>query len=165
MELINHTADWVRGEVFQGRIMLALGLLVLILGILILNSDNILLRGMIIPIGLILLILWAYGGFQNFGRPKHLIMVTEAHAENPKVALEMEYNKAIKDTSTYKILKIVWPIFMVLSIFFYFVVSNQYYKGLSIGLIGLFLVILILDSVLDYRLKIYLEEINKLILS
>lgn len=163
MELIKHTTDWVNGEVFQGKIMLSLGVFVGFLTFLIIRNNNEVLRGMLIPMGLIILILIGYGSMQIIVRPKHLNKVTEINISNPKLALENELNKSIKDDKTYSMVPYFWFVGIAISGFVFFFTSQYYYKGLSIGLIGLFLTMLILDSTLHYRLVVYLKALKQLI--
>jgi len=163
MELLKYTSEWVKGEIFQGKIMLVIGILLLIGSIAILKSNHEILKGTLIPLGLILMIFLGYGGFQTFGRQSYLTKVTAVHKESPKKAITQEYDKALKDAKTYKLLKIVWTILIVVSVIIYSIFSNDYFKGLAIGLIGLFLAALIIDSMLHYRLEIYLKGITEII--
>ena len=163
MELIKYTSEWVRGEVFQGKIMLVLGCLLFIAGISIFRSNNELMRGMLIPVGLIVFMLIGYGSMQTIVRPKHIQIVSKMSNGNSKLAIEKEHSKAIKDGNTYRILKVVWSICIVVAVILYFFFSQHYYKGLGIGLIGLFLSMLILDSVLHYRLGVYIKRLEELI--
>ena len=162
MELLKHTTDWVNGEIFQGKIMLIIGILLLIGGIAILKSNHEILRGMLIPLGLIITLLLGYGGFQTLARPSHLVNFSAVYQENPEKAKQQEYDKAVKDDKTYKNLKVVWAVLIVLSVVVYFIVSKDYFKGLAIGLIGLFLTTLIVDSILQYRLGIYFKKITEI---
>lgn len=162
MNLIDFTTTWVKAEVLQGRIMLIIGVLVLVAAIAIFRSEHTLLRGMLIPIGLIVLILLGYGGFQVTSRPSHIDKVSQLYNEAPEKALEQELTKAQNDDKTYKTLKKVWVVLIVISALLFLVFSSLYLKGLSIGLIALFLTGLMLDSTLHYRLQIYLEQLEKL---
>ena len=163
MELIKHTTNWVNGEVFQGKIMLALGVTVGFLAFLIIRNNNEILKGMLIPLGLITLILIGYGTMQVIVRPKHIPKVEEMYQTNPQKALETELNKAIKDDKTYSMVPYFWFAGIAIAGFMFFFTSQYYYKGLSIGLIGLFLTMLILDSTLHHRLIIYLKALKQLI--
>lgn len=163
MNLLEHTTNWVEGEIVQGKIMFVLGVVVLIGFITIFRSNSALLRGMLVPIGLILLILFGYGGYQIFGRPPHLNMVTDLIEKNPKQAIEQEYKKAEKDDSTYTMLKKVWVTLIVVSAFSYLFFSSNYLHGLSIGLVGLFATTLLVDSILHQRLLSYMKAMEELL--
>ena len=162
MDLIKYTQEWVRGEVLQGKIMVAMGLLFLIAVIFILKGDHQILRGTLIPLGLVLLMLLGYGGFQIFGRPAHVTKVDTLYQENPDKAVLQEYNKALKDDKTYSRFKPIWAVLLVVSVILFFVFTGNYLKGLAIGLMILFLSLLTLDTILQDRLKIYLEGLTEL---
>ena len=163
MELIKYTSDWVKGEIFQGKIMLGIGILLLIGSIAILKNNHEIFRGTLIPLGLILIIFFGYGSYQTFGRQSYMTKVAAVYKESPKKAIKQEYEQAIKDGKTFKLLKTTWAILIVISVIVYFIVSKDYFKGFAIGLIGLFLTALIVDSTLHYRLEIYLKGITEII--
>ena len=157
MDLIQHTTNWVKGEVFQGKIMLGIGIVFLIAFLMIIKNQHELLQGMLIPLALMLLIFFSYGGYQILVRPTHIDKVRKIHQENPQKAQKKEYDKAMKDHQIYSVLKKVWAVLIMLLVIAFFFVSSNYLKGLSIGFIGLFLTTLILDSILHYRLLNYLQ--------
>ena len=163
MELIKHTTKWVKGEVLQGKLMLILGLFVSVAEFYLVNSNNDFLNGMIIPTGLILFVLIAYGSMQVIVRPRHIRKVSEMIKENPKLAIKKEHTKTSKDDRLFKILKKVWSIGMLIAIVIFFTISGNYYKGIAIGSVGLFLTLYMLDSILHSRLKIYLKAMKNLI--
>lgn len=163
MELIKHTTQWVNGEIHQGRVMLILGAIFAVLAIFIIRNNNEILKGMLIPMGLITLILIGYGSMQVIVRPKHVDTVAELYKTNPKQALDNELNKAKKDDKTYSMVPYFWFTGIAIAAIVFFLSSQYYYKGLGIGLIGLFLTMLILDSTLHHRLVIYLKALKELV--
>ncbi len=162
MELIQYTSEWVKGEVNQGKIMLILGVVLLIVIVFIFKNNNEILRGMLIPFGLILLIFLGYGGFQTFSRPNHLTKVTKSYKENTINTIQKEYEYAEKGDKSYTQLKPIWAILIVVSVALYFILSKDYFKGLAMGLMLLFLTTLILDSIMHNRLKTYLKGITEI---
>ena len=162
MDLIQYTSIWAKGDLFQGRIMLGVGILLLIAAVTVLTNSHTLLKGTLIPMGLAVLILVVYGGFLAFSRSGHLEKTSNAYAENQQQAIQQEYNKAIADNKNYTMLKPIWVGLIIISAILFFVFRTDYLKGLSLGLIGLFLIALIVDSLLQYRLKPYLEILNQL---
>lgn len=162
MNLIEHTTTWVNGEVLQGKIMLSIGILFLVVAIAIFKSEHELLKGSLIPIGLLVLVLCGYGGFQVFGRPPHIQKVSEAFAENPETAVKQELEKAQKDDGIYSTVKVVWIILLAIAAIGTLFISADYYKGLAIGLMVMFLCMLIIDTTLHHRLKVYLHALMSL---
>ncbi|MBC8181575.1 hypothetical protein H8E88_10675 [candidate division KSB1 bacterium] len=165
MELLKYITEWIKGEVFQGKVMIAIGVMLLIGGIMILKNGNELLSGTTIPLAFILLIFFGYGGFMAFGRPAHLDKVTVAINTNEADTIKMEAEKAQKDHRMYSILKIIWSILIVVAVGLYFIFTKDYYKGLAIGLIALFFATLVVDTVLHHRLKIYQQGISTINMS
>lgn len=138
--------------------MLIAGLLVLIAGIAVLRSNHEVLRGTLVPIVLMLVMLFGYGGFLTFGRPAHTQKVITAMSENPREAVVVEDAKAQKDNKAYTLLKKVWPILIVLAALLFFA-AKPYLKGLSIGLVLMFCTVLVVDVCLHHRLQLYMQGI------
>jgi hypothetical protein len=162
MNLIEHTTAWVNGEVLQGKIMLSIGTLFLVAAIAIFKSEHELLKGSLIPLGLIILMLCGYGGFQVFGRPPHIQKVSEAFAHSPETAVKRELEKAQKDDRVYSKIKIIWIILLAIIAIGSLFISTDLYKGLSIGLMVMFLSMLIIDTTLHHRLQVYLNALTQL---
>ncbi len=162
MELLKYTRAWVKGEVRQGKIMLLLGAFLLILENYIVKSNNDFLKGLIIPVGLIISILVGYGLMQIIVRPKHHTKVARDIEKASVLIFNKEHSKAIKDDKIFKLLKKMWVLSGAVSIGLYIIFSELYYQGLSIGLMGLFLTLYILDSTLHHRLKKYLKGMESL---
>ena len=162
MDLIQYTSVWAKGDLLQGRIMFGVGILLLIAAVTILTNSHTLLKGTLIPMGLAVLILVVYGGFLAFSRSGHLEKTRTAYAENQEHAIQQEYDKAIADNKNYTMLKPIWIGLIIISAILFFVFKTDYLKGLSMGLIGLFFIVLVLDTLLQYRLKPYLEILTQL---
>jgi len=162
MNLIKYTTTWVKGEVLQGKFMLIIGGVLLTVEYFLVKSNNDFLKGLIIPVGLIIFILVGYGLMQIIVRPKHLNKVARDFVKNPNLVFNKEYTKARKDDKIFKILKKIWMISGVVSIGLYIIFSNHYHQGLSIGSMGLFLTLYILDTTLHQRLKNYLKGMESL---
>ncbi len=163
MQFLEETEIWVKGEVAQGKIMLAIALLLLVAVVAIWQSGHPVLKGMLVPLSLLTLIVGGYGGFQVAARPGHLTKVQEWHAENPATAHEKELTKANKDHQAYSRLKLIWVALVIAAAVLYYLVSKEYWKGLSIGLMLLFVAGLLLDTALHHRLLAYkkvLEAVN-----
>ncbi len=162
MDFINHTSNWVKGDIFQGRVMLSIGILLLITAFAILKSNHTFLKGSLIPLGLAITILIGYGSFLAFSRSEHLVNVKTEYIENNEKAIQQEYEKAAKDNKAYSTLKPIWVILITISSVLFYFCKTDYLKGLSVGLIGLFLIALIIDSLLHHRLKPYFEILSSL---
>jgi hypothetical protein len=162
MNLLEHTSNWVKGEVTQGKIMVPIALILLFAVVTIWKSDQDFLRSMVIPLSLVVLAIGGYGGFQIFGRPGHVGKVQEVYDRSQQEALQMEYDKAVKDDKTYSRLKPIWAGLIIVCMILYFVFREESQQGFIIGLAVMFLSVLLLDTTLHHRLKIYLAELQNL---
>lgn len=162
MEIIKHTTEWVNGEVLQGKIMVGIAVLLLVAWIAIFKSQHEMLRGALIPLGLMVVALGGYGSYQVVSRPNHVAKVQELAQSNPLEALQAEEAKAAKDHKAYSNLKIVWMALIVVSVILNFLWKADFSKGLGMGLIALFLTLLALDSTLHHRLQHYMSALSQL---
>lgn len=162
MELIKYTTEWARGDALQGKIMLTVGILLIASCIFILKNDNSILKGSLIPLCLVVVICAGYGGFLTFSRPGHIVKTEKNYLRDPKMAVETELAKAVKDNNTYSLLKKIWPILIMVTAGLYYVMPSDYLKGLMIGMMTLFIAGLIIDSLLQDRLHPYLMVLKEL---
>jgi len=145
MDFIDYTNHWVKSEVIQGKIMITFGVLLLLVFIGIIKSQNELLRGMLIPIGLMFIILIGYGGFILQSRPNHAKNSISLYQQSKKDAIDNEKSKHINDNKAGKTLMKVYPILIILCIVALLCISNPYYKGMTIGFALLFISAYIID--------------------
>ena len=161
MDFLKQLKIWANGDALQGKIMATAAILTGLVLIFILNNDQVFLNGMIIPLSLLLIANLGYGSFLLFSRPKHLITTQNLYKENSKEAIKKELEKAMNDHKAYSILQYVWIGLMIVSVVLWFVLSGEYYKGLSIGLIIMSIGGFLIDTFLHRRLKPYLMVLEQ----
>lgn len=162
MDYLNHLQNWTKGEVFQGKLMLLLAFFTLLILVLIFKSEHALLKGMMIPLGILLLINVGYGSFITFKRPVELKTSITQYQENREVYLQQAFEKAKLDDKNYTMIKRFWAVLLVVSLIAFFFVSKEYYLGLSLGFMVFFVVALLIDSLLHHRLKTILNLLTDL---
>ncbi len=162
MNLIEHTTQWVKGEVLQGRIGFSLSILALICFLYFVNLQETFYKGIVLPFSLLLLVIMGYSSFQMIMRPKHIEKVQQELIINPEKAVQTELIKVQKDDAFFSKLKMVWAVLFVVSGILFFSLNNEFWKGVSLGFVGLFLVAYIFDSFLHHRLQTYLFALQKL---
>lgn len=161
MSLITYTKEWVKGEILQGKVMVVAGLLLILFLFFIFKNENTVLKGMFIPIALLMVLNLGYGSFVLYSRPKHLEVISKLYQQNKQKAIQKELIKVQADNRNYTIIKPIWAMFIIASTIIFFFIKNEYYKGLALGLIFLFVSFLLIDSLLHHRLKPYLEALIK----
>ena len=161
MEFIEYTNIWVKSEVTQARIMIGLGLLLLFVFYSIFRSQNELLKGALIPLGLLFGVLIGYGSYILYSRPVHAKESIALYQKSTFEAIEKEKVKHINDNKTGKtLIKYVYPILMIISVIALFILESQYYKGMAIGFLLLFISTYIIDSGFVSRSDAFLAFLN-----
>lgn len=160
MELIEHTANWVKGEVTHGKIMTLMGLVLLICCILVWKNGTVLLKGMLIPLSLLVLFTIGFGVGLMIARPKHLQELRTAYQANRQEVFKKEKTRAFKDQNAYFKFNVVWAILIIGGLIFYFVTGRLYYKGLALGILFFAISVMIVDNIMHERSKRYYEALE-----
>jgi len=161
MDFKQQLQTWAKGDILQGRIMTVVGILIGAFIIHLLNNKSPMHDGILIPLGLLFLAYVGYGGFLWFSRPKHLQNAQESYQKSPATAIQTELEKAENDHKAYSRLKPIWIGLFIISIGLWFFLSNEYWKGVSLGLIIMSFGGLMIDTFLHRRLKPYLHFLKE----
>jgi len=162
LNFLDQLKIWAEGDASQGKVMFVFGIIIFLLIIFILKGNNTLLKGMVIPLSLLCLISSGYGGYLAFTRPATRIVTVKNYKTNSKETIQAEITKAKADNKNYKNLRPIWGILIFVSLVTFYLVSKDYYKGISLGFIFLFSCALLIDSLLHHRLKPYLKILEDL---
>lgn len=160
MGFLEHTAIWVKGEVLHGKVMTLLGMVLLLCCFFIWRNGNELLKGMLIPISLVVLITVGFGAVLITARPKHLQKLEIASHTNLQEVYEKEKARAFKDQNAYPKFYITWAIMLMGALIFFFLSVKLYYKGLALGILFLAISALIIDTIMNERSKSYYHALE-----
>ncbi|MDQ1097658.1 MULTISPECIES: hypothetical protein [Chryseobacterium] len=133
MELLQQFHIWTKGEIMQGRLMLAFSILLLPIILLVIKSTHSLQRGITIPFVLLFVVQFSYGSYLLISRTKQQQQSESRFQQNQQQAITNELSKAENDSKTYTLLKYAWGIFTVISLIGYLSISSEYCKGLALG--------------------------------
>ena len=110
------------------------------------RSENVLLKGSLIPLGLLLAILLGYGSFIIYSRAAHAKEIIEVYQTSSSVAIKQETAKHKNDTKVGKLLIRIYPFLMLVSVVALLFVSPLYYKRMALGFVLLFMAAFIIDN-------------------
>lgn len=159
---INGLNAWAKGDALQGKMMVGMGILLSLLFLrYIFNSDNALIKGMMIPIGIVIFVNLVYGSVLSFSRPKHIVTTTSSFHADQQQTIQKEKIKMQNDNKNYTLLKRIWAVLIMVCGIAFFVLKSDYTKGLSLGFLFLFASFLLLDTLLHQRMKPYLHILNQ----
>lgn len=163
MNLIEQLELWEKGELLQGKLMIAIGILFLIAFVFIFQSQNVFLKGTLIPLGFLLLVLIGYGGYILYSRPAHVKKSMALYLQSEEESIQKEIEKHAKDNKTGNtLIKYVYPTFILLSAIALLFISSLYFKGMTIGFILLFSATFIIDSGFVSRSNEVITILNQL---
>ena len=163
MDFIEYTNTWVQREVTQGRIMIGVGILILFFFYSIFRSQNELLKGALIPLGLLLVILIGYGSYILYSRPAHAKESIALYKKSKPDAIEKEKIKHLNDNKTGKtLLRYVYPVLMIIAAIALLFFSSPQYKGMAIGFALLFASTYVIDYGFVSRSDAFLSFLNTL---
>lgn len=157
MNFSKQIKNWIDGDVLQGKIMITVGLLLGLAIWFIVNSADASIQGMLYPFVLLLIANLGYGTFLLFSRPHQLKSSQALYAQNPQQAIQKELEKVEKDDKVYAMLKPIWIGLLIVAILLWFVFSEPYWKGLSLGVVIMSIGGFFIDFFLHRRLTPYLS--------
>ncbi len=146
MDFIQQLQIWEKAELLQAKIMIGIGVVALFAFIGIFRSESELLRGMLIPLGLILVILIGYGGYILQSRPAHAKEAIALYQKDREEGIKKEIEKHETDNKAGNTLLKVYPIILLLSSLALIFVHSPYYKGMALG----FALLAITTFIMDY---------------
>ena len=146
MDFVEYTNTWAKSEVLQGKIMVGLGVLLILAFVAILRSEHELLKGSLIPFGLLLVVLIGYGSYILYSRPAHAKESIALYQKSAQEAITNEIAKHTNDNKAGKtLMRFVYPTLIIVSALMLFFIPGAYYKGMAIGFIILFASTYIMD--------------------
>ncbi len=161
MDFTEYINAWVKSELLQGKIMIGIGVLLIVAFIAILRSEHELLRGALIPLGLMLVILVGYGSFILYSRPAHAKESIALYEKTPEEARVKEEAKHINDNKAGKtLLRYIYPLLIIVSALILLIVPGTYFKGMAVGFIILFASIYIIDYGFVSRSDAFIDFLN-----
>lgn len=160
MDFVEYINNWAKSEVTQGRIMIGIGILFLFAIYGILQSQNELLRGAIIPLCLLVVILIGYGSYINYSRPAHVRESIAAYKSSKPQAIEQEKAKHINDNKSGTTLLKIYPILALIAVLGLIFAPSAYYKGMSIGFAIVFLATFVIDYGFVSRSDAFLDFLS-----
>ena len=127
----------------------------------ILKGQHALLRGTLIPLGLLSLVLVGYGSFILYSRPQHAKQSMEIFENNWQEGVEKEKEKHINDNKAGKaLMSYVYPGLILLGALGMFFFKSPSIQGVFLGIIVLAASIFVLDYGFVSRSDAFIEYLN-----
>lgn len=164
MNLIDYTTNWVRGELFEAKLIVAFGILTVVLAILfgkVGTTPNA--RALFIPLILVGSIYAMIGSGMLFSNNKRLVEMPQSYRAD-KAAFAQSEKKRVEDFQyQYTISKIVATACFALTLCVFWLSKNPTLLGVGIALSLFGLAGLVVDHFSEERARIYYTQILELV--
>ncbi|MCE7044052.1 hypothetical protein [Dyadobacter sp. CY312] len=160
MSFIQQLQNWTKGDILQGKWMIGIAIIILLpIFILLIKSNNSLQKGMVIPLFLLFVMNICYGGYLLSSKPNHNVKTEKQFQLNAQKTVKNEINKIKVEDKSYKVTKYAWAGLLIFSVVCFYIFNQEYYQGLSLGFVVMFLGMLLIDVFLHQRLKFYITAL------
>lgn len=162
MELIQHTTNWIKGELFEAKLIVAFGLLTIIAGFLfwkIGTTPNA--KALLIPLIVVGAVYTSIGGGMLYSNPKRMVELPQSYQQNKEEFAKSEKKRVDDFQYGYKISKIVATVLFLLTLIIFWTTKNPNWMGIGIALTYFALAGLVVDYFSQERADIYYAEILK----
>jgi len=160
MELYEHTQNWVKGELFEGTIVLVSGIILLIISLVLWkfgSTPNA--KALIIPIMVVgLLFTLGIGGLM-VSNQKRISNFEKSYQENSREFIESEKHRVEDFQVLYKYSVGFAAISFLLTIIAFGFMENRIFQSICIALMLISVSLIVIDHFSKERAKIYYQHI------
>ncbi|MFT3979269.1 MAG: hypothetical protein QM687_02280 [Ferruginibacter sp.] len=160
MELILHTTQWIKGELFEAKIILAFGLFTIVAGLLcwkIGTTPNA--KALLVPLIVVGCIYTVMGGAMLFSNQKRSVELSLSYETNKAAFVQSEKKRVERFQYQYVVSKITATICFALTLLLFWFSKSPTWQGIGIGLSYFSLAALVVDYFSKERASIYYQEI------
>lgn len=162
MNLIDYTTNWIKGELFEAKLIVTFGVLTIIAGFLFWKIGTTAhAKALFIPLIVVGAIYSAIGGGMLYSNPKRMIELPQSYQQNKAEFAKSEKNRVDDFQYGYKISKIVATVFFALTLIIFWTTKNPTWMGIGIALSYFAIAGLVVDYFSQERADIYYNEILK----
>lgn len=164
MDFIQHTLNWVKGEIIEATIMTIFGFLIVLCGFLLWKFGTTpYAKALIIPLVIVGIIPIGAGVSGIISNKKRIRVYKQSYAENPKAFIQAEKERVEGFDDIFKYSYPAAVIFTIGGAILFFLISSPTWKGMSLALITLGLTAYFIDYFASERATIYLKYIENAI--
>jgi len=160
MKFYNHTQNWLKGELFEGTIILITGIILIIISLLFWkfgSTPNA--KALIIPLMVVGLLFTLGIGSMMFSNQKRISNFNKSYQENPKEFIESEKQRVEDFQVLYKYSVGFAAISFLLTIIAFGFMENRIFQSVCIALMLISVSLIVIDHFSKERAKIYYQHI------
>lgn len=160
MDFFENTTNWIKGELFESKLILAFGIATIVIGFFFWKMGNTAhAKVLFLPFLFTGLIYAAIGGNMLYSNQKRTTEMQVDYQKNPSYFMKNEKKRVEAFQYQYKISKAVATVFFLATILIFWFTKNPTWQGIGIGLSLFGLVGLVVDYFSEERASIYYHKI------
>lgn len=161
MDIFQHTTDWIKGELFEGKLVLLFGILTCVSAVLfykIGTTPNA--KAMLWPLLIAGFMFIGIGGGMLYSNPKRLSEFPKAYKENPKAFIESEKERVEAFTKWYPTTRYVFAALGILGIVLFLFWDKPIGRAIGIALLLMTIATYVVDYFSEERAAIYYKHLT-----
>lgn len=161
MDAIQHTVSWIKGELFEGKLVFAFGVLTCISAFLfwkIGTTPNA--KAMLFPLLAVGVMFMGIGGGMLYSNPKRLMEFPKAYEENPVAFVQSEKERVETFTKWYPITRYVMTGLALVGLLSFLFWDKPIGRAIGIALLLMVIASFVVDHFSEERAKIYYEQLS-----
>ena len=164
MEFIEHTLNWIKGEIFEARIILIFGIITVICAFLFWKIGTTpSAKVMLFPLLAVGIMFTAIGGGMLNSNPKREVEFSHAYKTNPHEFIQSEKERVETFMSWYPITRYIMAGLAILGIVLFLFWATPIGRAIGISLILMGLATFVVDHFSEERADIYYQKIEEAI--
>lgn len=161
MDIIQHTTDWIKGEIFEGKVVLLFGVVTFICAFLfykIGTTPNA--KAMLFPLLVAGFMFIGIGGSMLYSNPKRLTEFPKAYQENPDVFIQSEKERVQAFTKWYPTTRYAFAGIGILGIVLFLFWDKPIGRAIGIALLLMTIATYVVDHFSEERAETYYKHLE-----
>ncbi len=160
MEFIDHAIAWCKGEIFEARLILLFGILVIISAILFYKVGTTPgAKAMLVPLFVVGIMFSAIGSGMLYSNPKRILEFESAYSGNPQAFVKSEKERTDNFISWYPKTRYIITGVGIMGILIFLFWAAPIGRAIGISLIIIMLATFVVDHFSEERAEIYHKHI------
>jgi hypothetical protein len=156
MEFIDHTLTWIRGEIFEARIIVLFGILIVISALLFgLTGTTPGAKAMLYPLLAVGILFCFTGGGMLYNNPKRATEFSELYKANPQMLIKSEKERVETFMKWYPVTRYIMVGLGIAGILLFLFCSTPIGRAIGISLIIIMLATFVIDQFSEERAEVY----------
>ncbi|CAM1348043.1 hypothetical protein [Tenacibaculum crassostreae] len=158
MDIFQHTTDWIKGELFEGKLVLIFGIITCICAFLFYKvgtTPNA--KALLFPLLIAGFMFVGIGGSMLYSNPKRLAEFPKVYQENPDAFVEAEKERVETFTKWYPTTRYVFAALGVLGVVLFLFWNKPIGKAIGIALLLMTIATYVVDHFSEERAATYYQ--------